>query len=350
MSASFDQRIALELHKIATRRPHGDFLRPAAQLRIADHLADGPRSSAELADAIGADPDALQRFLRACAVIGLVSETTPDRFENTELGAALRSGTVLHHVAIASSCPALRRPTEAMADAVLSGKRVIKQVLGVDRIWDYYSSHPEEDEHYAALMTVLSERTGDDLAQVFDLSRFSRVVDIGGSSGVLLTRLLEAAPNLTGAVFERPSYQEAATALFAERGLSERAEFIGGSFLDGVPEGADLYVIKHVFCDWPDQAMAKVLAHCREASKPGAVVLIIDWVLPDTTERTTEGGVEERFAGEQLHLQNFIQLLTLDGKLRTWPEFRDLLHSEGFEAGGYTPFSDGLNYIEAVRR
>lgn len=63
----------------------------AARLGVADQLAAGPRGSDDLARAVGADPQALYRVLRMLASIGLFTETVPDAFALTPLGATLRT-------------------------------------------------------------------------------------------------------------------------------------------------------------------------------------------------------------------------------------------------------------------
>ena len=79
----------------ASRRPclmqmiHGFVLSQvvnvAAKLGVADHLADGPKTSHALAQDIAADPDALYRLLRACAGFGLFSEVESRTFALTPL-------------------------------------------------------------------------------------------------------------------------------------------------------------------------------------------------------------------------------------------------------------------------
>ncbi len=59
----------------------------AAELRVAQALAAGPRNSEKLARERGADADALYRVLRALASDGIFAETEPGVFGNT---AALR--------------------------------------------------------------------------------------------------------------------------------------------------------------------------------------------------------------------------------------------------------------------
>src|SRR5436190_17455802 len=60
------------------------------ELGIADHLEMGARSSAELAQAVGAHSPSLYRILRTLASLGVFVEHE-DQFELTPLGETLRS-------------------------------------------------------------------------------------------------------------------------------------------------------------------------------------------------------------------------------------------------------------------
>jgi hypothetical protein len=64
----------------------------AADLGVADALADGPRPVAELALEVGADRDTLHRILRALASDGVFTEDEPGVFGHTDASQLLRSG------------------------------------------------------------------------------------------------------------------------------------------------------------------------------------------------------------------------------------------------------------------
>lgn len=65
-------------------------IRVVAQLGVADVLAEGPKSSAELATRVGAHPRALYRVLRALASAGIFAETPDGQFELTPLALPLQ--------------------------------------------------------------------------------------------------------------------------------------------------------------------------------------------------------------------------------------------------------------------
>src|SRR5436309_12122354 len=64
----------------------------AARLGLADHLAHGPRTAAELAGPTGTDEGALYRLMRTLASLGVLSEDASRRFALASLGEALKSG------------------------------------------------------------------------------------------------------------------------------------------------------------------------------------------------------------------------------------------------------------------
>ena len=63
----------------------------AVELGVPDLLADGERTSDDLAEASGADPSTLYRLLRALASLGVLHEAEGRRFSLTPLGQPLRS-------------------------------------------------------------------------------------------------------------------------------------------------------------------------------------------------------------------------------------------------------------------
>src|SRR5919202_6533607 len=68
-----------------------DLIAAAADLRLADCLAERPRSSSELAELVAAHRDALARVLRALAHLGIVTVLEDGCFALTPLGQYLRT-------------------------------------------------------------------------------------------------------------------------------------------------------------------------------------------------------------------------------------------------------------------
>jgi hypothetical protein len=322
-------------------------IRAAAQLRIADHLAAGPATGDELAQAIGADAGALTRFLRACAVFRLVREAGDGQFTLAPLGQALAADSGrLASVAIAMAGPNLVRPGEQFAEVVRTGRPAAVATLGCE-FWEYFDDHPEESDHYGASMGHLSAYCAEAVVGAFDLARFRRIIDIGGASGVLLSRFLEAAPQAAGVLYDRAEVIERARTRFADHPLAPRLDVVGGDFLAEVPGGGDLYTIKSVLLDWDDERAARILSNVYRAAPAGATLLVIDLMLADERAGEQAGG-DVRPAGRAdatalLPLTDFGLLATTGGRIRTAGEFCDLIAAAGFTVAGVTSCFDGLN-------
>src|SRR5215470_1986682 len=95
-----------------------------ARLGIPDRLADGPLGYDVLATAIGCEPRATHRLLRASATVGLLTASPNEQFSLTPLGQKLQSNMAgsMRDVAIALTAPAHWLPWGRLVDAVRHGK------------------------------------------------------------------------------------------------------------------------------------------------------------------------------------------------------------------------------------
>jgi O-methyltransferase domain len=54
--------------------------------------------------------------------------------------------------------------------------------------------------------------------------------------------------------------------------VAARREIVGGSFFEFVPEAADIYPLKGVLHDWPDDDAVRILRNTRRAIRPEGTV------------------------------------------------------------------------------
>jgi len=147
------------------------------------------------------------------------------------------------------------------------------------------------------------------------------VVDVGGGNGNLLARLLVEQPDLRAVLSELPEAVLAARSRLTEAGLAERVEFAGGSFFDGVPAGADAYLLARVLHNWNDENALRILARVRAAVPPHGRLVVLEELLPEQETPNRPG------AG----LVDLLMLVTQEGHDRTEAEYRELLVKAGFE-------------------
>jgi len=308
-------------------------LRVVADLEIADHLGDGEWSVDDLAAQTHSNADGLYRVMRLLAAEGLFRETMARRFRLSELGEALRSDT-------GSSPRDLIRmlngePYLAFAQlshSVRTGLPAFDEVFGKPR-FDWLADHPDEAALFQRAMITLSQDSNEAIAEAYDFGAFSRVVDVGGGHGHLLSAILARHAHLSGVLFDLPSgiqmIRSAAGSNF------QRTEFVTGSFFESVPRGADVYVIKKVIHDWSDEQAVVILRNCRDAMTPQGKVLVAETIIPVGNEPNP------------IKLIDVNMLVVTGGKERTQAEYAALLATAGLRLERVISTSQPISVLEA---
>jgi hypothetical protein len=291
----------------------------AADLRVADLLADGPKTVDELSAATATHTASLYRVLRLLAGAGLLAEVAPRRFALTRLGAGLRtdvpgSPSVLARLVLQKSH---WNPWGHLLENVRSGHSAFEQVHGMG-LFEYLERHPEEGRLFDEAMTESTKRDGITIAHSYDFSDIATVVDVGGGQGLLLASLLRANSHLHGILFDVPNLIAHGSPLLGKWGVADRCTAVGGSFFDDLPSGAGAYLLRHIIHDWDDDKACRILRNCRDAAAPGGKVLVVERLL----------GTVDR-AGLALLANDIEMMVNVGGKERSEAEFRELFEQAG---------------------
>jgi C-methyltransferase len=308
----------------------------AAELGIADALAAGPLTADDLARRVGADPDALDRLLRALISRGVFRQHNDGTYGLNPLAATLRADapTSMAGAALFYGSPQHREHWSTLAEAVRSGRATIPALRGKG-IFEYLN----DDAHLAKLfndaMTSISEMAEHAVVAAFDFNACPVVVDVGGGHGRLLATILASAPTTRGVLFELPDVATGAPPLMAKLGVAERVRIETGSFFDSVPAGGYAYVLKHVIHDWPDDEAVQILRNLRTASEADTTVLLVELVIPEH---------DREFIGKWADLE---MLLGANGRERTAAEYRALLERADFRMTRVVPTASPFSLVEA---
>ena len=309
----------------------------AATLGLADLLGDGTRSSDELAEATGADADALYRLLRALASVGVLNEHDDRRFALTPLGEYLRSDTVgsLQDWAAFVGRPYHWDAWGSLLHSVRTGENAFRHLHGTG-VWDFRQAHPEENAIFDQAMTSLTSGATEALTAAYDFGRFRTIVDVGGGRGALLIALLQKHPQLHGVLFDHPTVVAGAREAVHDAGVADRCRLVGGDFFDSVPAGGDAYVLKSVIHDWEDDESIRILRSCRAAMRDGSMLLLVELELgPPNTAPVAKFG-------------DLNMLVAPGGRERTSEEYAALFAAGGFRLVEATPTGTGLAVFEGV--
>jgi len=308
-----------------------------AELGIADHLSEGPRTAADLARLSQVDEGLLRRVLRYLASEGVFERRDGDVYALTERSRWLRSdipGSLRPRAIYTGS--AMSWPAwGSLLQCLKTGTTGFQLVFG-EGIFDYVRSHPEAAATFNAFMAGQTAASVEAILAAYSFADVRELVDVGGGRGALIAGVLRAHGKMRGILFDMPQVIVTAQSLLDQAGIADRCRMLGGDFFEAVPAGADLYVLKFILHDWPDDKCVRILRNCRKAMARGGRVLIVEHVVPE------DGGP---------HISKFMDMnmmINTGGRERTRQELEQLLASADLQLRHVAPTAIGLKILECV--
>jgi len=190
----------------------------------------------------------------------------------------------------------------------------------VGQDWATRLADPGFASEITAAMDARGRFLGPRLAEAIADLPVARALDIGGSSGIYLSALVDRIPGLRGAVFERSPVDGAARSLLAARGYADRIDVVAGDmFADPLPRGYDLHLLSHVLHDWDATRIRQLLASSFAALAPRG------W-LADHDVHIDAGKTGPLAAAEY----SVFLMHATPGKCWSVGELREMLHDCGF--------------------
>jgi hypothetical protein len=309
----------------------------AAKLGIADHLANGPRTAAELAPATDTHAPSLYRFLRTLGGFGILTESNGQRFALTPLGEALKTGAPgsARSTLMAFGAQAFWRTWEEIFFSLQTGKPAFDKTWGMP-FFDFLAKDKETASRFSEAMIGFHGAEPPTVAEAYDFSGVRTLVDVGGATGHMLATVLSRHSHLRGVLFDLPHVVRDAPALLQARGVEDRVAIETGSFFDHVPKGGDAYLMSHIIHDWNEDQCLTILRNCRAAMPANGRLLIIETVLP-------EGDTPH-----QGKLQDLVMMVFPGGQERTEKEYAQLLSKAGFRLSRVVPTSSVVSVVEGL--
>lgn len=309
----------------------------AAKLGLADHLAAGPRSAADLAGPTGTHAPSLHRLMRTLASLGLLTEGAHQRFGLTPLGEALQTGAPGSALAtvLTFGDPPFMAGFDNILYSLATGASGFEKAMGMP-VFEYLARHPDQAARFSETMVGFHGAEPAAVAAAYDFSRFETVVDVGGATGNMLAAILKRHAGPRGVLFDLPHVVAAAPALLGRHGVADRVTIESGSFFERVPTGGDCYVLSHVIHDWSEAQCLTILGRCRQAMTPNGRLLVVEMVLPE---------------GDAPHpgkILDMVMLVLPGGQERTAAEYAPLLHQAGFRIDRVVPTESAVSIVDAV--
>ncbi|KAH0593058.1 hypothetical protein MHUMG1_09305 [Metarhizium humberi] len=222
--------------------------------------------------------------------------------------------------------------------------------------FEYLSRNPAEMQSFSAYMRNV--RSSDGVALRHLVNGFAwdrirdrgRVVDVGGSTGSAATALAEAFPHLRLVVQDLPANAERGRNMLQQSGgsIAQRITFQAHDFTKPQPvHGADVYLLRMILHDWPDQAaigIVRKIIDAMDKNQPDARLLIMDTVLP-------KPGSVPVSVERILRARDLTMLQAFNSKERDLDDWKHLLHrADGNLAlvNVVQPFGSAMSVLEVA--
>ncbi|MEI7282308.1 methyltransferase [Pectobacterium carotovorum] len=309
-------------------------LRAAALLGVADHLKAGPQTIETLSKTLRVDAQNLHRILRLLATRDIFTELEPGKFALTPPAECLCASAKhpLRDAVLMLTDETFWRPLGELVENV-RGHSSFKQIYDMS-FFEYWSKDHSQGYDFHSGMSSMSEVENLFLVRSYDFPEGATVVDVAGGMGGLLLQVLQANPTLHGILFDQPH-------VLSRHRLGElvddsRWRLQPGSFFESCPE-ADIYLLKYIMHDWPDEKTSIILNNCRKAMRPGGKILVMDPVPP-------EGNIQH--FGKEMDI---LLLSSFDGgRERTESELKHLFASAGLKINRIIETGSLISIVEAV--
>ena len=308
-----------------------------AELGIADLLAQGPRSSQELATTTGTHEPSLYRVLRVLTALGVFEEHQARHFGLTLVGERLRTGATAGMRSWATFTEAVGgvRPFAHILETIRTGTPGRQIESGVD-LFEFLTDNPQAAAIFDAAMAERTAAYAPSVADTYDFSDIRTLTDLGGGNGTLLVEILRRHRHLSGVLFEIPTVAARAHAVLAATDLADRCTILAGDFFQSVPS-ADCYLLANVLHDWDDTRSIDILQNCRQAMPGAGRVLIVERLIPEDGNDPLP-----------TLLSDINMLVLTGGRERTNAEYGALLQAAGLRLAQVVPVAFPYGIIEGV--
>lgn len=264
-----------ELLELAIGFERSQVLFSFVELEIPKTLNEKNLSANELAEHFKIDPIAMERFLNACVILGLL-EKEDEFYKNARLAEYfLVKGNEFYLGGQIKRYQNRSYPLWAnLTEKLKSWKQGMESTKTPDE--EDQGADSMAEQHNLALLH------GYALAKAFDFSKYSRVLDLGGGTGAMSIGLCESYKNLEATVFDLPENVEKADEFISKSDLQNRIETVGGDITkDDLPDDFDIALLANLVSVFDVETNKKLLSDIYKKLPKNGACIISGWILDE---------------------------------------------------------------------
>lgn len=331
---------------------------------IAEFLGSGPKTIDDIAKFTGTkDIIQMERVMYAMASVGLTklvpsaSKDEPNKFVNTALSATLRKSHPQYMGGmVGSNFEDWSIPVDKIANSIGPNPSppwdiVHPEYKNPGGYFRFLKDHPESEEQFAISMMGVEGLGGGAMSIDAPFHKYERFIDIGGSMGHFLYKVMKRHPDKEAVLFDQPSVIDKARKHWYEpngqfNDMNKQLKMVKGSFfveadIPPIRDG-DVLHLRYILHDWGPEEGIKILTNLRNAMKgKKATLLIGECAIPD---RNAVG------LPDMHYIDILMMNLFYDAVERTPEMWKEVLNKTGFDIVAIHPTRSITHFVEAVPR
>ncbi|KAH3906782.1 elsinochrome C biosynthesis cluster protein B elcB [Parastagonospora nodorum] len=329
------------LEQLSANNQHLVCLRWIVNLGILQYIPQhGSIAYTDLANRASVPESQLKSVLRMTAAHGFLAEVTPLEISHSPTSALIATNPSFYDWArwltnySVPSAYHFADATQKWGRTEVKNETAFNIAMNVEvPFFGYLKENAKMNSMFSSYMrnVASSEATSfKHMISGFDwggLTPGSKVIDVGGSGGHGSRALASAFPGLNFVVQDLPdTIENAKAALNTDESKlhADRVRFMSHDFFTPQPVvDGDIYFLRMIIHDWPDETAITILAHLRDAlKKPGARIVIMDTILP---QPGTVSLLQER----QLRVRDLTMMQVFNAKEREYDTWKALVEKVG---------------------
>ncbi len=254
----------------------------ALHIDVFTHLSGGAKTVPELSKAANVPENRIETLMTALYTVGLVT-FDDDKYANAPGAEAFLNreskydfGDYLRYQIDQQMYPFLGQLNNVM-DGTLDPEAVDS--------YQHWMSDPDQAALYSNAQHSGSLGPGRTIAKTVDLTGAKNLLDVGGGTGAMTIRLLEANPDLVATIIDFPNVAEIGWQFITDAGMIDRVRYIPGNALIAEwPTEQDAILMSYLFSGVPGTEVPKLIERAFESLAPGGTFMVHDFMVDDDRE------------------------------------------------------------------
>lgn len=257
--------------EMATAFQRSRVLLTAYELGVFTVLNDEWKTSAEVAAAIEADARATDRLMNALTALGLLQKQD-GRFTNSPAAAHFLVKGRPDYMAGLAHTAHLWQTWSGLTEAVRGGAGTVGD--------DVNQRGAEWLRAFIGAMHWRAKQMADGVVRLLDLSRVSRVLDVGGGSGAFSMAFVRARQGIHAVVFDLPNVVPLTRSFVESAGYGAQVSTVVGDYRkDDLPGGFDLVFLSAIVHANSVEENRRLVRKCAAATETGGQLVVLDQIV-----------------------------------------------------------------------